>query len=168
VCGHHSSGRSVSFSHFGIGNRVVRTLTAQSRTFFQTPPPGFSEVPLARRAPALFIAAPAMLPPLQDLHASMRPFAVGLREVAEGAPREIVPVLRTGGDAAVAGLLDPDGLKLDSDALLQGYARAARAAGAAIVQDFRVAHADRRSGHWSLVAECGVTLTATLLVHART
>ena len=29
--GYHSSGRSATFSHFGIGNRIVRALTAHSR-----------------------------------------------------------------------------------------------------------------------------------------
>ena len=35
--GYHSSGRSVSFSHYGIGTDPVRALTAHSRPFFEPP-----------------------------------------------------------------------------------------------------------------------------------
>jgi D-arginine dehydrogenase len=166
VCGHHSSGRSASFSHFGIGNKIVRTLTAQSRAFFQLPPTGFSEAPLSRRAPALFIATRDTITALDALHSLMSPFAPGLRQVGEAELSDIVPVLRTGGDDLIAGLLDPDGLKLDSDALLQGYARAARGAGVTIVQGFRVAAIDRRQDLWTLTSEDKATLEAPLLVNA--
>ena len=30
ACGYHASGRSVAFAHFGLGDRIVRTLTALS------------------------------------------------------------------------------------------------------------------------------------------
>ena len=41
--GYHSSGRSVSFSHYGIGSDAVRALTAHSRPFFEAQPEGFCE-----------------------------------------------------------------------------------------------------------------------------
>lgn len=166
ACGRHASGRSVSFSHFGIGNLIVRALTAHSRSFFEAPPAGFSEAALARRVPALFIATAAMLPALEELRAAMRPFTPRLREIRQEKLREFVPVLRTGGEASVAGLIDPDGLKLDSDALLQGYARAARNAGATIAQDCRVVRIERQGSLWHLHSERGQELTATWLVDA--
>jgi D-arginine dehydrogenase len=51
--GYHSSGRSATFSHYGIGNAPVRALTAHSRAFLEHPPEGFTEVPLARTAPRI-------------------------------------------------------------------------------------------------------------------
>src|SRR5690349_25110626 len=50
--GYHSSGRSVTFSHFGIGGATVRALTAYSRAFFQQPPDGFDTLATVR--PAMF------------------------------------------------------------------------------------------------------------------
>ena len=50
--GYHSSGRSATFSHYGIGDETVRGLTAYSRRFFEEPPADFSPVPLSRRAAA--------------------------------------------------------------------------------------------------------------------
>ena len=39
--GYHSSGRSATFYHFGIGNDAVRGMTAASSSFFAAPPPDF-------------------------------------------------------------------------------------------------------------------------------
>ena len=36
--GYHSSGRSATFAHYGIGNATVRALTQASRPFFLDPP----------------------------------------------------------------------------------------------------------------------------------
>src|SRR5918992_4862580 len=60
--GYHSSGRSATFSHFGIGNRIVRALTAHSRSFFLDAGEGV----LARRSTALFVATEEMRPVLEQ------------------------------------------------------------------------------------------------------
>src|SRR5829696_251001 len=62
--GYHSSGRSVSFSHYGIGNATVRGLTAWSRGFFE-------QSPVARLFPSLYFAAEENLPALAALGAAM-------------------------------------------------------------------------------------------------
>src|SRR3954465_12643439 len=59
--GYHSSGRSVSFSHYGIGNAVVRGLTAWSRDFFEQQPEGFCETPISRAMPTVYFATEASL-----------------------------------------------------------------------------------------------------------
>src|SRR4051812_38290165 len=69
--GYHSSGRSVSFSHYGIGNSAVRGLTAWSRAFFERPPEGFSPSPLARSVASLYFAAEEERPALAALEAEM-------------------------------------------------------------------------------------------------
>src|SRR3954470_3572346 len=62
--GYHSSGRSVSFSHYGIGNEAVRALTRHSRPFFEQQPEGFADTPVAWLAPSLYFAEEAALPQL--------------------------------------------------------------------------------------------------------
>jgi D-arginine dehydrogenase len=114
----------------------------------------------------LFIATPEMLPQLAQLRPAMMHFAAGLRDVGESELKHIVPILRTGGSAAVAGLLDPDGLKLDSDALLQGYGRTARAAGATIMLGARVAGIERSAGGWRVRSDQGAVFSASILVNA--
>lgn len=153
--GYHSSGRSATFSHYGIGDRAVRALTAWSRTRFGEG--------AAWWAPALFIATDDMLPGLDALEAQMARFTDGLRRVGEAEMSELFPPLRTGPGAAVAGVLDPDGLRLDSDAMLQGYARQVRAAGGEVLTGRRIAAI---SPGWSVATETGEEWTAPLLVNA--
>jgi glycine/D-amino acid oxidase-like deaminating enzyme len=80
--GFHSSGRSATFAHYGIGDATVRALTSYSRRFFLDPPPGFTEAPIARAAGALFIADEEMRPTLAALEANMARFSPALRRVA--------------------------------------------------------------------------------------
>jgi len=118
--GYHSSGRSVAFSHYGIGNETVKALTAWSRPFF--------EPPIARPFPSLYFADVERLPILAAMQVDMAAFSDTIRAVEAAEMARLCPILKTGPGAAVAGLLDPTGLKLDADALLQSYARPIRSA----------------------------------------
>jgi penicillin-binding protein 1A len=164
--GYHSSGRSVSFSHYGIGNAVVRGLTAYSRHFFERQPEDFCPSPLSRRTPSLWFATEAMLPALEALEADMAKFtdAIGLVGAAEMAA--LCPVLRTGAGAAVRGLLDPTGLKLDTDALLQAFTRAIRAEGSEVWTDARIASIEPGGDGWSVWTETGHQYSAPVLINA--
>lgn len=163
--GFHSSGRSATFCHYGIGDSTVRGMTAASRAFFDAPPEGFADRPLAQVRPALFIATAAILPELDALEAEMRRFAPCIERLDGPAAQAIVPVLRTGEDGIVAALLDRDGRKLDSDLLLQSYARAVRRAGGEVVTDAGVTAIDRENGRWRVETVAG-TFSADILVDA--
>lgn len=164
--GHHSSGRSATFSHFGIGNEIVRGLTSASRTFFKQPPEGFSEVPVARTATALFVATEAMLPTLDELEEVMRPLAPGIGRVDEGGMRALFPPLRTGPGAAIAGIVDADGLRLDAHALLQAYMRAIRSSAGKVLTGKQVATVDRQPGGWAVTTQSGERHVAPIVVNA--
>jgi D-arginine dehydrogenase len=160
--GFHSSGRSAAFSHFGIGNRVVRALTRHSRAFFLEA----GDPPLAVRRPALFVATGEMLPALAELKEAMAPFAPGLAACDEAGMQALFPPLRTGGDAIVAGIVDPDGLRLDSDALLQAFVRSVRGAGGEVRTGARIAAIARDGAAWRVTLANGETLAAPILVNA--
>lgn len=164
--GYHSSGRSATFCHYGIGNATVRGLTSFSRSFFQEPPEGFSDYPIAKAKSALFIATEAMLPVLTDLATSMRRFSDSISDVDVRQMLDLVPVLRTGEGAIVAGVVDNSGLKLDTDALLQGYAKIVRRGGGTIVNGQRVGAVARTDGLWQLTTADGTTHAAPVLVNA--
>lgn len=164
--GFHSSGRSATFCHYGIGNATVRGLTSASRHFFTSPPDGFSDYPLAKPKSALFVATAAMLPQLTELAASMRRFTDTVAEVDEQEMLALVPVLRTGSGHIVAGVLDTSGLKLDTDAMLQGYAKSVRRAGGQIITGQRVGAACRHNGLWQVTTTDGSIHSAPVLVNA--
>lgn len=162
--GYHSSGRSAAFSHFGIGNQRVRALTAASRAFFeQLPLPG--ETPLAKRASALFIATEVMLPELEQLADIVSPFAPNLTRCDEAQMQRLFPPLRTGPEAAVAGLLDPKGFRIGSAALLQAYARRIKSNGGTILTGRRVDAISFGADGWRVA--CGdASHAAPILINA--
>ena len=160
--GTHSSGRSATFAHYGIGDATVRGLTSWSRRFFLDPPEGFADVSLARAAGALFIAREGMMPALDALETETRRFTDTVERVDEAGMRALCPILKTGPGAVVAGLLDRGGLKLDAHALLQGYARQLRARGGELRTGARVTSIRRAGSDWEV--EAGEERFATPLV----
>jgi D-arginine dehydrogenase len=160
--GRHSSGRSATFSHYGIGNRIVRALTAHSRGFFLAA----AEGRLCRRSQALFVATAEMRPALEALEAEMTPFTDDLRRTSESDMLGLFPSLRTGSDAIVAGLLYVDGLRLDSDAMLQVFARAIREAGGAVLTGRRAVAIERSGQTWRAADQAGDSWSAPVLINA--
>ena len=159
--GYHASGRSATFSHFGIGNRIVRALTAHSRAFFLDAGEGV----LARRSTALFIATEEMRTALDLLGRDMAAFTDSVRTADEAEMLRLFPPLRTGGDAIVAGLVFPDGLRLDSDAMLQAYARDIREAGGEVLTGRRVETIAPSGAGWR-VETSGGAWSAPVLIDA--
>lgn len=157
--GHHSSGRSATFSHYGIGNATVRALTAHSRDFFLTAEAGA----LARLSPALFVATEEMRPTLDALGETMAALSDATEIVDEARMRALFPPLRTGGEHVVAGIVHREGLRLDSDALLQHYARAIRAAGGAVLNERRITEIEPE---WTVTTAGGERFGAPLLINA--
>jgi D-arginine dehydrogenase len=160
--GFHSSGRSATMLHYALGDRLVRALTLASRTFFDSPPAGFSDVPLGRRVPVLVYARDDERSQLDALEAEISLFAtlerLGARDV-----HELCPLLR---DDARHGIADRGGIRLDPHALLQGFLRQLRGRGGELHTGARVERAERRSGAWHVTTETGSRFSAPILVNA--
>jgi D-arginine dehydrogenase len=163
--GYHSSGRSATMLHYALGNPLVRALTLASRPFIESPPDGFSDVPLGHRKQTLVHARNEELPALDALDAAIAPFAE-LERVGEKEIVELCPVMRVGKDGAVAALVDRNAIKLDSDALLQGYGRVLRHHRGALVTGARIASLSRDGGSWTAVTERGDRFSAAVVVDA--
>jgi D-arginine dehydrogenase len=164
--GYHSSGRSVSFSHYGIGNSAVRRMTAWSRPFFERPPAGFSETPIARAMATVYTANDAQLPALESLGAEMSAYTEAVEWMDEARIAAVCPVIRTGREHAVRGLHDPTGLKLEASALLHGYARQVRAERSEVRTGCRIARIERKREAWEVATEGGETFFAPILINA--
>ena len=163
--GYHSSGRSATMLHYALGDPLVRALTLASRRFFESPPPGFTDVPLGHRMPVLIHAREDELAELELLHAAIAPFAE-LERVGEDDILELCPVIRTGESGAIAGIVDRNGIRLDPHALLQGHVRALRRSGGEIVTGARVSSLERAGDAWKVETDRGASFTAPLVVNA--
>lgn len=151
--------------HYALGNPLVRALTLASRSFFEDPPHGFSDVPLGHKTSILVHARDDELPELDALEAAIAPFA-SLERVGEDEIRRLCALLRTGDGGSVAALVDSEAVKIDSDALLQGHVRTLRDTGGSLVTGARVAAIDRTRDGWNVLTERGDRFSAAILVNA--
>ena len=160
--GYHSSGRSATFSHFGIGNRIVRALTAHSRGYFLEA----GDSALCRRSTALFVATEEMVPALRSLERDMAAFSDAVRPTDPTEMKRLFPPLRTGPGALVAGLADSEGLRLDSDAMLQGFRRTIGEHRGNVLTGRRVRSIEQGEPRWMVRTEGGETWRAPILIDA--
>ena len=160
--GYHSSGRSATMLHYALGDRLVRALTLASRPFFDDPPAGFTEAPLGRRMPVLVHAREDEREALDRLDAEIAHFAELERLDAAGV-HALCPLLR---EDAVHGIADPNAVRLDPHALLQGNLRQLRSRGGDLHTGQRVSSIVREGGGWLLTSETGERFSAPLLVNA--
>ena len=162
--GYHSSGRSATFYHFGIGKSVVRGMTAFSRTHFETTTA--AGVELSRPSAALFIATPGMVDGLDELEAEMARYSDRLERLDAAGVKAIVPILNTGGDGVVAGVIDRTARRLDSEALQQDYRATLKKAGGEAIPDARVVAVAREGGAWTVTTAAGDSYAAPVLINA--
>ena len=160
--GFHSSGRSATMLHYALGDPLIRALTLASRSFFDSPPDGFSDVPLGRRMAVLIHAREDERTALDVLNEDISKFAALQRLDATGV-HQLCPLLRPD---ALYGIADPNGIRLDPHAMLQGFARQLRRSGGELRTDARVAVIGRRSGSWQVTTQAGDKLSAPIVVNA--
>lgn len=160
--GFHSSGRSATMVHYALGDRLVRALTMASRPFFDTPPPGFTDVPLGRRQPVLVHARAEEEPALKRLDQEISPFAALERLDWKGV-HELCPILK---EDARSGIADFHAMRLDPHALLEGHHRQLRRRGGELLTGERVGTLERRGSRWFVSSERGSEFSAPILVNA--
>jgi D-arginine dehydrogenase len=160
--GYHSTGRSAAIFSEIYGNSVVRALSRASRSFFFAPARGFSEYPLVKARGAMHIAR-------SDQVAALIKFATAL-EAPEAVTRidgvrarSLTPVLRE--SYVREALFEAGASDVDVDALHQGYLRAFRANGGAVVTNAEVEGLERRDGAWHVRTRAGAC-AAPIIVNA--
>ena len=163
--GFHSWGRRATLLHYALGDRLIRALTFASRSFFETPPEGFGDAPLATPMPVLVHARAEEKAELDQLEADIAPFAQLDRLDAAGLHGECA-LLRTGSGGSEHGLIDRGGLKLDGNALLQGFVRQLQHHHGEIRTGARIAAIRHESGAWAVDTEQDDRLAAPILINA--
>ncbi len=152
--GYHASGRSVAFAHYGLGEQVVRTLTALSL-------PDLAAHGV--RHPALHIASAGQAAALDALEAVQRQFGSDYARISSEEARLLLPVLKP--EHCAAALVDHGSLKLDTNAMLQSYLAHLRSAGGDLVTAARVSAIGREGGGWRVETAAGA-YAAPLIINA--
>lgn len=159
--GYHTTGRSAAIWIRSYGSPDARILTAASRAFLESPPPGFADAPLTCPRAVVHLAPPGQVPRLEALMAD----APGMRPISPEALRARVPALRPGYAAKAA--IEADCFDMEVAALHAGFLRQFRAAGGMLALRHRAGRIWRRSdGTWHAEAEGGAAFAAPVLVDA--
>jgi D-arginine dehydrogenase len=160
VAGYHTTGRSAALWVQNYGPPDVRALTRLSRSFYETPPAGFAEVPLISRRPVLLLATVSQLPELEAAIAN----GSGLRRATVPEAHAMVPALRPGylGGAA----LEEDSFDMDVAAIHQGFLRMLRSNGGVIALRSRAGRIEKRAVGWEVETAAGTVFRAAIVVDA--
>lgn len=147
--GAHATGRSAALLVEAYGPPEIRRLTGMSRPFFERPPSAFLGAVLAHARGALVYADEHSLERLRgEFELARRTTDALWLEASHVIER--CPLLKRG--IAAAGFLEPGALDLDTHALLHGFARIARNAGAVFRLGARVENIEKTGEGWRIVA----------------
>lgn len=160
VAGYHTTGRSAAIWIQNYGPPDVRELTRLSRSFYEAPPAGFTDIGLISRRPVLLLATDPQMADLETAIAAGQ----GLRQVTVAEATALVPALRPGylGGAA----LETDAFDMDVAAIHQGFLRQLRAGGGVLGLRSRAGRIERRSGVWEVETASGEVFRAPVVVNA--
>jgi D-arginine dehydrogenase len=166
--GYHSTGRSAALFAPSYGPNQIRALTRCSRGFYEQPPVGFSNVGLLASRGVMLSGGASHVAAVHELARKLDADGSPYRLLTTEQARAHVGVLRP--EAAALSLLDETAMDIDVDALLQGFARGAKAAGVDVVCGARVTdlvrQADGGTGHWRIVLQDGPSFDARVIVNA--
>jgi D-arginine dehydrogenase len=162
--GYHTTGRSAALYAPAYGPPQVRALTRASRAFFDAPPAGFASVPLLKPRPSMFVGGESDREALLAMHAHLLAEGIAVELLDGEQAQRRVPVLRP--EACTLALVDPGSSDIDVDALLQGFLRGARAAGAQLARDARISTLQADAAGWQLTAADGRQWRARQVVNA--
>jgi D-arginine dehydrogenase len=161
--GYHSTGRSAALFSEYYGNPTVRALTAASRAFLITPPPGFADGPLLSPRGVLTLCPSGSEDDFAAMLADGLSAPVPVREIDVGEVRRYCPIVRAGRYSRA--MVKPGAMDIDVDLLHQGFLRGVRARGGRVVTRARVRELTHRGGLWHATTDAGV-FTASVVVNA--
>ncbi len=160
--GYHTTGRSVAVYSAIYGNRIVRAVTEASRSFFESPPAGFAEVPLVEPRGALHIASEKSLAAL-DAFAAEPDVAASVDRVTGEEARAFCPILKR--EHAVRAVYERGAADMDVHAMHTGFLRRLRARGGTLQTSADLRELNFAKDRWH--AQLGDTgLSAPVVVNA--
>ena len=161
--GYHTTGRSAALFSEAYGNSPIRALTSGSRAFFMSPPDGFSNTAILTERGAMFVGRKDQIGTLNKIYEAGSEHVKTIRHLTNFEVRDRVPVLRKGYFAA--GVLEPDAMDIDVNALHQGFLNGARGKGVQLLINAQVKSLQRRDNAW-LVHAGGFDIVTKVVINA--
>lgn len=159
--GYHSSGRTAAQFTVGIAAVTMRRLAQASREFLACPPAAFVPEPLLSPRGCLTVARADQQAKLDEIHRQITSVGATAERLGSRGALALFPALRA--DGVDGGIFEPNAMDIDVHALLQGYARGARALGAQVVTGAGITAIRRAAGAWVVETPKGSFSAAKLL-----
>ncbi|OCP02880.1 MULTISPECIES: FAD-binding oxidoreductase [unclassified Ensifer] len=159
--GYHSTGRSAAEFVLRYNAPEVCALAAISKSFFDNPPEGFSEVALLKQRGGVMIANAEKVTRFEEVFAEEARANPELHRLTIDEAIARVPILRR--DYVAAAYYDPHFWDIEVENLLQGYVRGARRHGAVIVERSNVLAPRREDDRWVLTTAAGDIRARTIV-----
>ena len=148
--GYHSTGRSAAMLIETYGSDAVQRLTGLSRSFFEQPPPGFSEQPLLSPRGYLQIARSDQLSTLDRVYEASKAVLPTIERLDGDGVCAKAPLINRA--YVEAGLLEASAMAIDVAALHQGYVKGFKQRGGSLIVDAEAQKIEVRSDGWVVVA----------------
>lgn len=162
--GYHSTGRSAALFIEIYGNDSVRALTTGAKPFFESPPAGFSEVPLLTPRGVMFVGRADQQTTIDRLLDDALPHSRTVRRLSAAETLARCPVLQA--DYLAGGLEEPACMDIDVAGLHQGFLNGLRARGGRVVTNAEARKLARLpGGGWAVDTPAG-QFQASVLVNA--
>jgi D-arginine dehydrogenase len=161
--GFHATGRSAALFLESYGSEQVRMLTRASRSFFESPPSGFTEHRLLTPRGTVTIGDASSAEAVSRMFDTIRPHAPQARLLDSQALQAKVPVLLS--SHAHLGVEEPDAADVDVNELHLGFLRGMRAAGGLLRCEVAIDSIDRVRSDW-VVRTRGGAYRAPVIVNA--
>lgn len=163
AAGYHSTGRSAAVMSENYGPAIWSRLVTASRSFLDTPPEGFSEVPLVSPRGALFLAREHERDALRAQADGLARRGASFDVMAAGEALMLCPVIRA--KKFSQALYESDCMDIDTNALMNGYGRALRRRGAQVLMNSRVGRLARDAAGWRVWTD-QVEFRGTIVINA--
>lgn len=161
--GYHSTGRSAAEFVLRYNAPEVCTLAAVSKGFFDSPPDGFSDIPLLKQRGGVVIANAEKASRLEDMFRAELTFTPELEPLDNEELLQRAPILKPG--YAAAAFYDPNFWDIEVESLLQGYVKGARRHGTEIRERHDVVSTRHDGNAWIIETSSG-TVRAKIAVNA--
>jgi D-arginine dehydrogenase len=164
VCGHHTTGRSAALYTECYGDRVIRSLAGAGRALLESPPDGFSDVPLVTPMPMILVGTDAQRDRLERDLAEYRTMVPTVRALTGPEVVDLCPAMD--GNVITGGIYEPEARSIDVHALHSGFLSGARSRGAEVRVAAMATAIDRTPRAWAITTATGDTITADVVVNA--
>jgi D-arginine dehydrogenase len=151
--GYHTTGRSAAVFSEIYGNATIRAITVGSRTFFASPPNGFTEHALWSARPTLMVARTDQMERLRRACAEWSRSVPSIQLLEGDDARNAAAMLKP--DYVAGVVADAGATDLDVNEIHRGFLRGATRAGAKLICNAEVSAISRNGAGWRVQTKAG-------------